>query len=420
MQLLCCAAVAGLGLHMTAGLFHHADSTTRTAVTAFEVAATARSAAEAALARFTEIKVVVKPGDTLDAIFRGLEFSLQDLASIRALESARPVLDKLRPGDELTLATRDGELMGLQRPISHAQTLKVERSEDSSFVASVEEVPLIHHVQTTSGSIDSSLWVAGMAAGLRHRTTSELTEIFKWDIDFFSVQSGDSFKVVYEQLEREGEIVDDGEILAAEFISGGKTFRAVRYEMADGKFGYYSPEGVSLRKAFLKTPVQFSRISSKFNPKRRHPVLNTIRAHKGVDYAAPTGTQVFAAGAGRVQFRGVKGGYGNVVEIAHPGNVVTRYGHLSRFAKGLSVGDRVQQGDHIGNVGSTGLATGPHLHFEFIEGGRHVDPQKAIAKGAPAPPIPPSERTAFNAQVAPLLARLESAPVPTGTALVAR
>ncbi len=194
------------------------------------------------------------------------------------------------------------------------------------------------------------------------------------------LRAGDSFTLIYEQKLLDGEIVMDGEILAAEFVNEGKTYRAVRYENPAGKADFYTPEGVSLRKAFLKTPVQFSRISSVFNPKRRHPVLNTIRAHRGVDYAAPTGTKVYAAGAGRVQFRGVKGGFGNVVEIAHAGKVVTRYGHLSRFAKGVGNGSKVEQGELIGYVGSTGLATGPHLHFEYIERGVYVDPQKAMRK----------------------------------------
>jgi murein DD-endopeptidase MepM/ murein hydrolase activator NlpD len=157
-----------------------------------------------------------------------------------------------------------------------------------------------------------------------------------------------------------------------------------------------------------------------FNPRRKHPVLNRIRAHRGVDYAAPHGTPVRAAGAGRVQYRGVKGGFGNVVEIAHSGKVVTRYGHLSRFATGLSNGERVDQGQIIGYVGSTGLATGPHLHFEYIEHGVFVDPQKAIRRGEPGPPVPASERAVFDQQVAPLLAQLNGVHPVAGTALVAR
>lgn len=415
----------GLGLYFASGLFRDAEVTVpkpaSTATAALEVAAAAQVAAETALSNLTEVKVIVQANDTLDAIFRRMNLSLSDLASIVALDGAKGVLERLRPNDELTFATRDGQLMGVERMIAIDQNLKIERDDEAGFVASVEEIPLTRQQVTTSGVIESSLWVAGMSAGLRDGTLTALSEIFRFDVDFYmDLRQGDSFTLVYEKLERDGEVVADGNILAAEFVNDGKRFRAVRYEFADGKADYYTPEGVSLKKAFLKTPVQFSRISSVFNPRRRHPVLNTIRAHRGVDYAAPTGTPVRAAGSGRIQFRGVKGGFGNVVEIAHAGKVVTRYGHLSRFAKGVGRGDKVEQGELIGYVGSTGLATGPHLHFEFIEGGRHVDPQQAIKRGEPGPPVPEDQRAVFNAQVAPLLARLNEAPVPTGAALVAR
>jgi len=236
-----------------------------------------------------------------------------------------------------------------------------------------------------------------------------LAEVFRWDVDFvLDLREGDSFRLVYEQLERDGKIVADGDILAAEFINEGKRYRAVRYVNAEGKADFYTPEGASLRKAFLKAPVQFSRISSVFNPSRRHPVLNTIRAHRGVDYAAPTGTPVKAAGAGRVVYRGVKGGFGNVVEIEHSGKVITRYGHLSRFAQGVGQGSKVEQGQVIAYVGSTGLATGPHLHFEYIERGVFVDPQKAIRRAQPGPPVPAAERDRFALQTGALLAKLDA------------
>lgn len=432
LQLLCCAAVVGIAVHFTSGLFRHVDSTTEAALTAFEVAAmasSAQTAAEAALANLSEIKVVVQRNDTLDAIFRRLQFSLADLSQILALDKARSALTLLKPGDELTLLTTadDGRLMGLERLIGDDKRLKVERNQDEDvFVASVEELPVSRHVTTATGTIQaetSSLYAAAAVAGLQHVTTDRLADIFRWDIDFvFDVREGDTFHVIYEQRERDGERLRDGNILAAEYImQNGKSFRAVRYEFADGKADYYTPEGTSLRKAFLKTPVQFSRISSVFNPKRRHPVLNTIRAHRGVDYAAPAGTKVYAAGAGRVQFRGQKGGFGNLVEIAHSGKVVTRYGHLQRFAPDLKVGQRVEQGQLIGYVGSTGLATGPHLHFEFIENGVYVDPQKAIRRGEPGPPIPADQRQAFEAQVAPLLAQLDAVQLSrAGTALASR
>jgi murein DD-endopeptidase MepM/ murein hydrolase activator NlpD len=419
LQLACCAVVAAGGLYLGSKLFRPADEVS-VAAAALEVAANAanpeqlaQSAAEAALEKLSEIKITVQRNDTLDAIFRRLEFSLSDLAHIRGIDTARSALDRLNIGDVLTLLTRDGVLVGLQRPIGDDRMLKVERDDEAGFVARVEELPVNTFVTSTRGVINSSLSATGANAGLGARTLEGLEDIFRWDVDFHRVQPGDSFAVIYEKRERDGEKLRDGNILAAEFIHEGKVIRAVRYEFPDGTADYYTPEGVSLRKAFLQSPVKFSRISSRFNPNRRHPVLNTIRAHRGVDYAAPTGTPVYAAGNGKVQFRGVKGGFGNVVELAHSGKIVTRYGHLSRFASGLKTGQRVSQGDLIGYVGSTGLATGPHLHFEFIEGGVYLDPQKAIKRGEPGPPIPADQRGAFEQQVAPLLAQLDAASAQT-------
>jgi murein DD-endopeptidase MepM/ murein hydrolase activator NlpD len=413
--------VVGIGVHLSLSLSRPVD-TANLAVRAFEVAqaqSPVDAALEAASAGLSRISVVVQRNDTLDQIFRRLEISLTDLANIRTLAAARSALDRLKPGDQLTFARRGEELVGLERPLSLNQMLKVQRGEDNAFVASVEELPLNRHAVTATGTIDSSLFAAGTAAGLRDITTMQLAEIFRWDVDFvLDLRQGDSFKVVYEQLERDGKVLADGDILAAEFINDGKRYRAVRYVNAAGKADFYTPEGVSLRKAFLKAPVQFSRISSVFNPNRRHPVLNTIRAHRGVDYAAPTGTPVKAAGAGRILFRGVKGGFGNVVEIQHGGKVVTRYGHLSRFAQHMGAGTKVEQGDVIGYVGMTGLATGPHLHFEYIEHGVFIDPQKAIRRGEPGPPVPAAERDRFDLQSSTVLAQLDAPPA--GAALAAR
>lgn len=423
LQLLSCAVVAGICIHFPMGAVAPQDKAS-IAMSAFELAHRAEAGMDAALdaatAGLSKISVKVERNDTLDQIFRRLQLSLTDLANIRALEGARAALDRLRPGDELTFASRGGELVGFERPLSLSQTLKVQRGDDNGFTASVEEVPLTRHVVTTGGSIDSSLFAAGTAAGLRDITTMQLAEVFRWDVDFvLDLRQGDSFRLVYEQLERDGRIVADGDILAAEFINEGRRYRAVRYVNAEGKADFYTPEGTSLRKAFLKAPVQFSRISSVFNPNRRHPVLNSIRAHRGVDYAAPTGTPVKAAGAGRVVYRGVKGGFGNVVEIEHAGRIITRYGHLSRFAKGVGQGSKVEQGEVIAYVGSTGLATGPHLHFEYIEHGVFVDPQKAIRRAQPGPPIPAAERDRFALQSAPLLARLDVSAATTLPAVAA-
>jgi murein DD-endopeptidase MepM/ murein hydrolase activator NlpD len=426
-QLLCCAAVAGLGLQASINLGSGSD-VTRAAIMAFESSQAGNSALQAAGENLADaIEVIVQRNDTLDQIFRRLRLSLADLADIRAIEAARQALDRIHPGDLLTFFKRGEQLVGLQRTLSINQTLKVERDPGDNFTARVEEVPLGRQVVTVAGTINSattSLYAAGGVAGLRDATIEQLREIFRWDVEFMlDLRDGDSFTMVYEQLTKEGRIVDDGSILAAEFVNDGKRYRAVRYVNAAGKADYFTPEGISLRKDFLKTPVQFSRISSVFNPRRRHPVLNTMRAHRGVDYAAPTGTPVRAAGAGRVQFRGVKGGFGNAVEIAHANGVVTRYGHLSRFANGVGSGKKVDQGDVIGYVGMTGLATGPHLHFEYIERGRYKDPQKAMRQSAPAAPVPPAERASFSQSIAPLVARLDAGPVSppsTASAVVAR
>jgi murein DD-endopeptidase MepM/ murein hydrolase activator NlpD len=415
--------VAWAGIHTTSRMTRPSD-VAQLAVRAVDIQTYLHPldvALEAAQAGLSRVDVVVERNDTLDRIFRRLQLSLTDLANLRALDGVRTALDRLRPGDQLTLLHRGEELMGLERAISISQTLKVQRDAELGFIANIEEVPLERVPVSASGQIESSLFMAGMAAGLKDATTMQLAEIFRWDIDFvLDLRSGDSFKLIYERILREGATVGDGEVLAAEFINDGKHFRAVRYQHADGKVDFYTPDGKSLRKSFLKAPVQFSRISSVFNPRRKHPVLNRIRAHKGVDYAAPSGTPVKSAGAGRVRFRGVKGGYGNVIEIEHQGQVVTRYGHLSRFGKGISVGDRVDQGQLIGYVGKTGLATGPHLHFEYVQRGVHLDPQVAMRKSEPGPPIADSIRADFLTQTAPLLARLDGPAVNSATAVAAR
>lgn len=428
-QWLCCVLVAWAGIYTTSRMTSRANVATLAAQAIDLQAASVIPGAgvpvdlalDAAQAGLSRVQVIVERNDTLDHIFRRLQISMTDLAELLTVDDARRSLSLLRPGDLLTLVHRGGELVGLERQISIDRTLKVERDESAGFIANIEQLPLERRLVTTTAEIDSSLFMAAMAAGLRDATTLQLAEIFRWDVDFMlDLRSGDSFTVVYEQLLLEGENVGDGRIVAAEFINDGRRYRAVRFESAGGKADYYTPDGRSLRKSFLKAPVQFSRISSVFNPRRRHPVLNTIRAHKGVDYAAPTGTPVKAAGAGRVRFRGVKGGYGNLVEIEHSGGVTTRYGHLSRFAKGLASGSRIEQGQVIGYVGKTGLATGPHLHFEYLQRGVNLDPQVAIRRAEPGPPISESNRAEFLAQTSTLVGRLDNAGASAAAMLAAR
>jgi murein DD-endopeptidase MepM/ murein hydrolase activator NlpD len=363
-------------------------------------------ALRAAEAGWSHIEVEVRRNDTLDQIFRRLELPLADLANLRAMAELRTALDRLKPGEMLTLSHKAGELMGLERRISPSEVLQVLRETDDSFVAAIHETPLTRTRTTTEGVISSSLFEAAADAGIKSRTAMALADLFGWDIDFvLDLREGDSFKLTYERITREGEYIGDGDILAARFVNQGNVFEAVRFVGPDGRARYFTPEGRSLRKAFLKAPLEFSRVSSVFNPSRRHPILNRVRAHRGVDYAAPSGTPVRAAGSGRVLFRGVRGGYGNVVEISHAGQIVTRYGHLSRFASGVGNGDRVEQGQVIGYVGMTGLASGPHLHFEFLVRGVHRNPQTAV-RNQEATQIEPALRDSFLADSKPLLATL--------------
>ena len=253
------------------------------------------------------------------------------------------------------------------------------------------------------GIIETNLADAGYKAGLSDDLIDELTRIFAWDIDFASnLHPGDQFTVIYKNGTEGGD--SKGRIYAAEFVSRGKFLTAVRYQDADGHFNYYTPEGKSLHKAFLSTPVDYARVSSHFDAHRRHPVLNRIRAHKGVDYAARTGTPVKAAGDGEVSFLGRKGGYGQVLILKHGEHYETLYAHLSNFKRGLNSGDHVMQGEVVGYVGQTGLATGPHLHYEFRKDGIHQNPESLDMKR----PMRISDQVLaeFKDQTRPLLAQL--------------
>ncbi len=360
-------------------------------------------AARAALGLAT-VEVIVGAGDTLERIFRKLELSLADLAQLRSLPDLRAKLDRLKPGEMLRFGVKDDELVTLERKLSPSETLSVQR-DDSGFATEVIVNPLERELQITEGTIRSSLFQAAAEAGLSDNTALRIANIFQWDIDFvLDIQPGDRFRVTYEKISQDGEPLGEGDILAVEFVNQGKPYRAIRFQPEGEAPTYFTPDGKSLRKAFLRAPLEFTRVSSRFNLARRHPVLNRIRAHRGVDYAAPIGTPVRAAGSGRVRFVGNKGGYGKVVELEHMNQVRTVYGHLSRFARGLNAGDRIAQGEIIGYVGMTGLATGPHLHYEYLSRGVHMDPQKVALPTDT--PVPPAQMARFRETAAPLLASL--------------
>src|SRR6516164_112280 len=384
-----------------------------TATTSLQLA-TSPSIEGAQLALST-VDVIVSRNDTLDRIFRRLKLNLTDLASLRSLPGCRAALDSLRPGESLHFTHHEGELFGLERRLNDTQTLKVSRDGDA-LKADVLQNPVELRTHTIRGVIDSSLFEAVEAAGAHDQTAIGLADIFGWDIDFvLDVRQGDTFVVTYEEIWRDGTYLKDGPIDAAEFVNQSREFRAVRFTDPEGHSSYYTPDGRSLHKAFLRTPVEFTRVSSRFNSARYHPILNLIRAHKGVDYAAPIGTPVHAAGEGRIRFAGSRGGYGNCVEIEHSRSIVTLYGHLSHFARGTRAGAHVAQGTVIAYVGMTGLATGPHLHYEYRVNGMFKNPQTVQLPAAA--PIDARLRDDFLARSAPLLATLDA---PAGPMLVSR
>ncbi len=356
------------------------------------------------------IEVIVRRNDTLDRIFRQLELSLTDLANLRAVAGTRAMLDRLMPGEALRFQHRDGSLIGLERNLSLTEQLRVTRAGEE-FHADVVARPIQTRTQLAHALIDSSLFEAGSDAGLQDQTVLELARIFGWDIDFaLDLRSGDEFTVSYERIFQDGQYLQDGAILAASFINQGREVRAVRFVAPDGSVGYYSPDGHSMQKAFVRAPLEFRRVSSRFSSARWHPILNRVRAHEGVDYAAPSGTPVYAAGDGRIRFRGVRGGYGNVLEIEHGAGIVTVYGHLSRFAGSARSGARVHQGQTVAFVGMSGLATGPHLHYEYRLNGRYLDPQRV--KLPDSTPIAPQFQVEFARQSAARLAALSAPPDP--------
>ena len=329
------------------------------------------------------IQVIVGRNDTLDGIFRRMALDKADLAAIRNLPGIRQSLDFLKPGEAIQLThSHDGAIKELSRKVSETQTLEVVR-QDAGFAAKIVSNPVERRLRTATATIDSSLFQAAEAADISDVVALKLANVFAWDIDFvLDIRDGDRFTVSYEQIYRDGKYLHDGEVVAAEFVNDGKVYRAVRFTADDGAVGYYTPDGKPMRKAFLRAPVDFTRVSSVFNPARMHPILNYIRGHMGTDYAAPIGTPVHAAGDGKVSFEGTRGGYGNAIVLLHSNSVSTLYGHMSRFAASIHVGSHVNQGEIIGYVGMTGLATGPHLHYEYLMNGVHMDPQTVKLPGA--------------------------------------
>lgn len=347
----------------------------------------------------------VQRGDTISEILRRV--NVQDPAADEFLRRAASVRSfrQLRVGRTLQVETDDARnLLALRYTDNDGNQVQVLK-DGSNFKVTEQPAETERRVFVQTGEIASSLYAATDEAGLPDSIANQMAEIFGGDIDFHrDLRRHDKFSVIYEMNYVNGESTGKGRILAAEFVNHGRTFRAFYFENSRHGGDYFSPEGKSMRKAFLRSPIEFSRVSSGFSRSRFHPVLNKWRAHKGVDYAAPIGTKVRATADGVVSFVGKQGGYGNVVILKHQGHYQTVYGHLSRFAAGLYRGQRVGQGEVIGYVGKTGLASGPHLHYEFKVSGIQRDPLKiALPDGKP---ISEAQRTAFTDTTRDLDARL--------------
>ena len=320
--------------------------------------------------------VTIKSGDTLASIFAKKGIGSSTTHQIATLNEQTRNLRYIQPGEKIELLLDEQRQLRQMKYIPDiTRTLLIQRNENQDFTSQIINYHLDAYPVYREGKIDRSLFEAAANADIPEDVIMDLVAIFGWDIDFsLDIRKGDRFGIVYEELYMDDVKIRNGRILAAEFVNDGKTYRAVYYTDPSGESDYFSPDGKSMRKAFLRSPVEFSRISSRFSNKRWHPVLSKWRSHKGVDYAAARGTPVRASGDGKVAFAGTKGGYGRLVVLQHGGRYTSAYGHLHRYAKGVRSGKRVKQGQIIGYVGSSGLATGPHLHYEFRVNGVHRNP----------------------------------------------
>lgn len=352
------------------------------------------------------IEYEVRSGDSLSALFNRAGLSARDVYQVSQATADSKVLDRLYPGQTLSFLIEEGELKKLRIVQDQLNSIQLERTDDGYRTEHLSRTPDIE-TRIVSGTINSSLFVDAERAGLSSRLIMEMAQILGWDIDFaLDIRKNDSFRVLYEEQYLDGKKIGEGDILAVEFTNRGDTFAALRYTDSNGNTNYYTPDGHSMRKAFLRSPVDFRRISSHFNPQRYHPVLGTRRPHRGTDYAAAIGTPIKAAGDGKIIWRGTKGGYGRTIILQHGGNITTLYAHMNGYKSGLSTGSRVKQGQVIGYVGKSGLATGPHLHYEFRVNGAHKNPEKVELPQAE--PVPATERAAFEQQAAHLIALLNT------------
>jgi len=342
---------------------------------------------------------MIQSGDTLTSALSRLKIDDLEIQRLLATDAVRQLASGIRAGKRIqATTTQEGQLLTIQFELSDAPALTVRRQGDS-FVAEESSELLETRVVMRSGQIQSSLFGATDSAGIPDKIADQMAETFSTSLDFREdLRRGDTFSVVYTVNYRNGEPIAAGKLLAAEFVNAGKPHRAVLFRDPFGHEGYYTPEGESLRKGFLRSPLEFSRVTSSFSNSRRHPLYGFHRAHTGVDFGAPTGTRVKATGDATVVFAGRKGGYGNLVILRHGNGYETYYAHLSAFASGVRPGRSVSQGQVVAYVGTTGASTGPHLHYEVRIGGQPKNPMAIKLPGSP--PLPAAQRGRFLQQTA--------------------
>src|SRR5258706_964262 len=344
-------------------------------------------------------------GSTLAALLGRLGAPSSETTELLRSSQAERSLRLLEPGTLVGAKTgEDGALRSLWFFVGTESLVSIDRL-GNGFSTSRQQIAPSLEIEMKSGEVGSSLFAATDAAGVPDSVAIQLAEIFAGDVDFNrELRRGDRFSVVFETFRHDGLTIRAGRVLAAEFSSQRKTYRAGWFQGPWGKGGYYTPDGQNMRRAFLRSPIEFSRASSRFGF-RHHPVFQQWRAHRGVDYAAPAGARVKATGNGIVEFAGRRGGYGNLVVVGHHGGYRTYYAHLNGFARGVRGGSRLSQGDVIGYVGQTGWVTGPHLHYEFHVRDQYRDPLTITFPSAE--PIAPLELAAFQRAAEPLVARLD-------------
>jgi len=354
---------------------------------------------------FDKLVLNVSAGDTMERLFRKNNLSLGHLMSIAELDEAKTRFRRIKPGDVFEVTHDNGQVISLYSQLDLTSALRIDKQE-SGFAAKIVDRPIEIRKRMAHGVIDTSLFESAAAVGLSDKVIMNIAGIFAWDVDFvLDIRQGDDYYVQFEEIWQDGAYVSDGEIVAAEFNNNGRTIQAIRFKDDNEHSEYFTPSGDSVRKAFIRAPVDFTRISSNFNPNRKHPILNKIRAHRGVDYAAPRGTPIKASGDGKVIFRGTKSGYGKTVILQHGGNITTLYAHMSSYVLKFGVGSRVRQGQAIGFVGKTGLATANHLHYEYRLNGVHRNPRTVNLPDAE--PIDEQYRERFMAVAEPILKELE-------------